>query len=186
MQRLLSRLDVCDTDRSSHAHKKKDFCLKRRPALGRSVGNLGTYCSTAVRQCLLVYPYQAATAARGIRATVERCGSFDYACGAVISAGRLGCCGSGWLLWPNVSVMTHNFCDRRYIDHLSAQHQHRPCGLCAVVTAGFKQSETTFLNIHEPYTGTHGSPSRNRRAPCRVGCYRVTLASSYRERRERV
>ena len=48
-----------------------------------------------------MYPYKAATTARGIRANVERSGSFDHACGAVVNADRLGCC--GWLLWPNVS-----------------------------------------------------------------------------------
>ena len=39
---------------------------------------------------VVVYPYQAATAAQGIRATVERSGQlrpyFDHACGAVVSA----------------------------------------------------------------------------------------------------
>ena len=40
-------------------------------------------------QGVVVYAYEAATAARGIRASIERSDSLDHASGAVVSADRL-------------------------------------------------------------------------------------------------
>ena len=72
-QLLLSRLDVCDM--SSHGHECAGFdaiCMR----------------GVAVR-----VPYYIQYYALAVTATVERSGSSDYECGAVVSAAR------DWVLW---------------------------------------------------------------------------------------